>query len=382
MTFSAFKYSIINHIALFIIIIPLLFLCACSPTSSPQNKATNNIFRHAQNIYSAPGSNRVTVYFNWGTQSDSITYILSDSLISNLQSHERHIPTPLSRVVALSTTHVAMLQEINEIESIVVVCDYYRISNKRIWQKHRADSLADLGVSMHVNHETLIKTQADAIFKSAFSAHDFKNDKVLHTLNTPLIYTYSWHEQTPLARAEWILFFGMLYNKFELADSIFSAIELEYTRIQERVSAEHTKPLVLSGDMVQDVWYMPGGKSYMASFIKDAGGNYVFSENTETGSVPLNFEYVLQNSRNATYWIGAQAENIKELQEKNPLYATLPVFSSGNCYSYYAQTNEHGGNNYWEQGYVRPDIVLADIVRILHPEILPQHSLVFYKNLE
>ena len=174
----------------------------------------------------------------------------------------------------------------------------------------------------------------------------------------------------------------MLYNKFNVADSLFRSIESEYFRLQKLANAEQEKPIVVAGDMVQDVWYMPGGNSYMASFIKDAGGKYVFSENEETGSVPLSFEYVLELSQHAEYWIGAQAHNLADLRLANNLYEKLPVFFGGHCYSYYSQTNDYGGNNYWEHGYVRPDIVLADIVRILHPQILPNHSLVFYKNLE
>ena len=178
---------------LYMLVLGIMLFFACSSSPSVQSSLSKNIFRYAKNIYSAPGSNKVTVYFNWGTQCDSITYVLGDTVLSEVASHERVVLVPLKRVAALSTTHIAMLQEINEIESVVGVCDYYRMSNTRLWQKFFADSLADLGMSMHVNQESLVQIKADAIFKVAFSAHDFKNDDFLHSLNIPLIYTYSWH---------------------------------------------------------------------------------------------------------------------------------------------------------------------------------------------
>lgn len=365
-------------------LIPLFLFCiSCTQPQTASYTVTQNIFRYATNISADTSSNTITIYISFGQQQDSIVYRLTkEGRTRRLQRNVFQIAVPLQNVATLSTGHIAMLHELGLTEHINGVCDYFRMSNTRLWEKYHADSLQDLGTSMNVNQELLLALRPDAIFKDAFSASDLKNDEIFHATHIPIIYTYSWHEKTPLARAEWILLFGMLFDKLTCADSVFRQIESDYTALVQKAESIETKPLVLAGDMVKSSWYMPGGQSYIARFIEDAGGRYVFSENTSTGSVPISFEHVLTIAHSADVWIGAQGTSYEEMLSTQKQYSLLPVFQKRQVYNYYALTNEFGGNDYWETGYVRPDIVLADILKIFHPDSLPEHDLVFYKALE
>ncbi|MDA3882757.1 MAG: ABC transporter substrate-binding protein [Bacteroidales bacterium] len=367
------------------IIVFFTIIASCSNQQQTSTHHADNIFTHAKNIYSAKGSNRVTIYFSWNSHRDSLVYILTDSSSSNNNKKQNkgiHITTPLSQVAALSTTHIGMIHELEKTESIRGICDYFRISNPAILQKYYNNEITDLGSSMNLNKESIITLKPDAIFKVAFNAEDIKENALFQKINIPIIYTYSWHEKTPLARAEWIKFFGMLYNCRDKADSIFNQVEKRYLELQALADTITHKPQILAGDMIKDTWYMPGGESYFGNYICDAGGNYIFSHDSSTGSVPINIEKVLEISKDAHIWVGVQTESYADLQSKSKTYSHLHAFQKHNCYNYFARTNGDGGNDYWETGFVRPDIVLADLIHIFHPDILPNHSLVFYKKLE
>jgi iron complex transport system substrate-binding protein len=275
-----------------------------------------------------------------------------------------------------------MIHELGKTESIRGICDYYRISNSEVLQGYFNNDITDVGSSMNLNKESIITLKPEAIFKVAFNAEDIKENALFQKINIPIIYTYSWQEKTPLARAEWLKFFGMLYNCRERADSIFNLVEKQYLELQALADTISHKPQILAGDMIKDTWYMPGGESYFGNYIRDAGGDYIFSHDSSTGSVPINIEKVLEISKQAHIWVGVQTEKYADLESKSTTYSHLPAFQKQNCYNYFARTNGKGGNDYWETGFVRPDIVLADLIHIFHPEILPEHSLVFYKKLE
>jgi len=374
----------INKILISIFFSSLFISCKSGSNNEIANSG-NNIFKYAQNISHIKGSNEIIIRFNWDGKNDSITYIMvpNDSKEKSIPNKKIfYIKTPINSVAALSTTHIAMINEINEIETISGTCDYFRMSNKRLWEKYKSGELTDLGTSMDVNQEKLIDLECDAVFKTAFSSANFKKDEIFHSIGIPIIYTYSWHEKSPLARAEWIKLFGLLYNESEKADSVFNDIETKYIAIANKAKSIAAKPKVLAGDLIKDTWHMPGGDSYVAKFIEDAGGDFVYAQSEGTGSIPLNFENVIEMSEQVDVWIGAKALTYKELFESDSRYKLLQVCTNKNAYNKNKQDNGTGGNNIWEEGYIRPDIILADLFSIIHPEEVPNYELQFYKKIE
>ena len=199
----------------------------------------------------------------------------------------------------------------------------------------------------------------------------------------PVIYNADWTEKHPLGKAEWIKFFGALFGKQKEADSIFKVIELEYFAAMELARKAKTKPTVLSGAMYKDVWYMPQGDSWAAQFIADANGEYLWKETEGTGSLSMSLESVLDKGKDADFWIGpGQFVTVAQFEEAHPVYTEFRALKNGNVYTFTANKGETGGVLYYELAPNRPDIVLKDIIKILHPELLPDHQLYFFTQVE
>jgi iron complex transport system substrate-binding protein len=140
----------------------------------------------------------------------------------------------------------------------------------------------------------------------------------------------------------------------------------------------------MAGMSWEGTWYVPGGESFVAEFIEDAGGSYVWADVNDTGSVTYDFESVFNRSQDAEYWLSDDMtlNDMSDLEAQNPLFLNFRAAQSGNVYSSYGKVNQGGGNDYYESGLVHPDIILEDLISIFHPELLPEHELVYYKHLE
>lgn len=356
-----------KRLAFLIAIGSLFYSCQNTSVETSQTSSlqSDNIFKYAQNIYSRPGSDTVTVYFSWGDTRDSAVYCIGASARS---------------IAALSTTDIAMLSEIGEIERISGVCDPFRISNDQVRKRVTDGAITNVGSSMEVNMESLVALQPDLVISSAYSKADLQKYQVLQ--NIPVVFTMSWQENSPLARVEWIKFIGLLVGEYEKADSVFRVIEEKYIAAKSLAEKAGKKPKVLAGAAANDVWYMPGGQSYVAAFIADAGGDFVGKNDEHSGSVVMNFEQVLATTQDADLWIGSDERTAKELEGNNKNYALLSVFKSGNIYHRCKRCTPEGGNDYWEYGYVRPDLVLKDYIWAIHPELMPEYESVFFEKIK
>lgn len=339
--------------------------CSCKNTSNNDSKTYSqkeSIFKYAKNVYACPESDTVIVYFSWDNTRDSIIY---------------RIPQNVNSIAAFSTTDIAMLSELGAVDKITGVCDYFRISNTEVQQRYKQGLIQNVGTCMEVNIESLIALNPDIVISSAYSRADFERYK---QIKKPVIFTMSWQENSPLARLEWIKFIGILIGEYNKADSIFTSIEQKYIALTNKTKSVN-KPLVLAGAASGDIWYLPGGESYVARFIADAGGEFIGENDNHTGSIVVNFENILQQSQNADFWIGCDERTYQELDANNKNYKLLPVYQKQTIYNRSKRTNAQGGNDYWEYGYVRPDLVLADYIRIIHPNLLPNYETTFFDKV-
>jgi iron complex transport system substrate-binding protein len=192
-----------------------------------------------------------------------------------------------------------------------------------------------------------------------------------------------WNEETALGKAEWIKFFGALYGKQKRANKIFSTIETDYLKTLEIAKLAKTTPTILAGDMFEDRWYLPKGTSWGSQLLKQANGNYLWHETKGTGSLSLSFETVYEKAATANIWItSGQFSSLKEMSDSNPHYKKFNAFRNKNVYSFSRKKGETGGILYYELAPNRPDIVLKDIVKILHPELLPSYEPFFFEKLK
>ena len=207
--------------------------------------------------------------------------------------------------------------------------------------------------------------------------------KKIKELGMPVVLNAEYLEKHPLGRAEWIKFMALFFNKEKEADSAFQFIEKEYLTTQALAGKNSSRPTVLSGIVYGDAWFMPGGKNYAAQLLNDAGCNYLWKETESNGFLEISFESVFAKAKDADLWIGVGSyKSLKEIEASEKRYALFKPFKEKNIYSFNARQGAKGGSEFLELGYLRPDLILKDLVKIAHPELLKNHQLYFYKKLE
>lgn len=291
------------------------------------------------------------------------------------------IQTPVKEVVCFSTSHIPFLEMIGEQESLTGFPQTDFISSPLTRERIEAGKVKDIGPDTGFNPEILLELHPQLVFAYSMGQNLTKYE-LLENAGIPVALNYDYLEEHPLGRAEWIKFIAAFYDKEELADSVFNKIKSDYLDLKNRTASIQNKPRVFSGNLYGDIWYMPGGKSWPATFIKDAGGDFLWKEDTSYGSLELSFEVVLEKAMDGDFWINAGSfKSLSEIKDMDLRYGRFKAFKEQKIFNYHAKSGAKGGILYLELGYARPDIILADLIKILHPELLPEHNLFFYKQL-
>ena len=292
------------------------------------------------------------------------------------------IATPIEHLVVTSTTHIPALEALNGLDLLTGFPDTKYISSMPARQLISEGKIKELGNNESLNTEMLLEMQPDVIVGFAIDNTNATYD-LLQKAGIPVLFNGDWMEQSPLGKAEWIKFFGVLLNKQELAEQLFNDIESNYNRIKQLAKKGTGKPTVLSGALYKDIWYLPAGESWAAQFIRDANARYLWSDTKGTGSLSLSLETVLEKGKTAEFWVSpSQFKTYKELSESNSHYEEFDAFKSKNIHTYSATTGPTGGLLFFELGPQRPDLILQDLVHIFHPELLPNHVPFFFKPLQ
>ncbi len=257
------------------------------------------------------------------------------------------------------------------------------ISSKKIRKLIDNGHIKELGKENSINTEILLEIHPELVVGFSTGKTN-KTYNAIEQAGIPVILNADWLEETPLGRAEWIKFFGTLYNENKKADSIFTSIESNYLQAKEIAKKATTQPTILSGAiMSKDIWNLPTGKSFVAQFLADANLNYLWKESKGRGSLSLSFESVFEKGKNADFWISpGYFSSKKQLLESNQHYAEFKAFKNDKIYSPTIKKGKTGGAIYFELAPTRPDLVLKDIIKITHPELLPNYKLVFFEKLK
>ena len=239
-----------------------------------------------------------------------------------------------------------------------------------------------MGKEENINTEVLLDLNPEMLVGFSLNSNNkmFEN---IEKAGIPVLLNGDWLEETPLGRAEWLKFFGVLFNKEKLADSIFNAIAKDYNEAVLLVKEAKTKPTILSGVQFKDVWNLPAGKSFVAKLFKDANTEYLWAESEGKGSLSLSFESVFEKGQKADLWISpGHYKSYTQLKEANQHYMQFDAFNNKQIYSFNNKMGENGGVLYYELAPIQPHIVLKDIIKIAHPEILPDYVPYFLEKLQ
>lgn len=316
---------------------------------------------------------------------DILTYWLIDAS-AEIPAHDSHIKiikTPIKSIVCTSTTHIPLLDYLNESAALVGFPTTDYISSQKMRSRIDSGYVSDLGVDKGLNIEKLAALSPDMVMAYTMTG-DYGQFKSIEDLGTPVVMNAEYLEEHPLGRAEWIKYMALFFDKELMADSIFSVIENQYLETKSKVDElADTKPTVMSGIVYGDAWFMPAGQNYAAKLLRDAGFHYLWSDDTTTGYLQLPFELVYEKANQADYWIGVGAFNsLEEIANSDKRYKNFNAFQRGKVYTYNVRIGAKGGSEFLELGYLRPDIILEDLVKIAHPQILTDNLLFFHKQLE
>ncbi|CAA0257166.1 ABC transporter substrate-binding protein [Tenacibaculum maritimum] len=293
------------------------------------------------------------------------------------------IKVPINKVIVTSTTHIPMLELLQKETTIVGFPHTKYISSEKTRELIARGAIKDIGKEHSLNTEILIDLHPDLVV--GFSVNSI--NKAYTTIERSGIKTImngDWLEETPLGRAEWIKFFGVLFDEQKRADSIFNVIEKNYTKAKSIAKNAVRKPSILSGAIMnKDIWNLPAGNSFVAQYLKDANTNYLWSDTKGKGSLSLSFETILDKGKNADYWISpGYFSSTKQLLASNQHYGEFNAFKTNNIYTSNLKKGASGGILYFELGPTRPDLVLKDIIKIAHPNLLPEYNFTFFQKIK
>lgn len=291
------------------------------------------------------------------------------------------VGTPVSSVVCTSTTHIPMLDYLGESAALSGFPTLDYISSASMRSRIDQGLIEELGVDEALNIEGLVNLKPEMVMAYSLSG-DLGQFGLIKEAGIPVILNAEYLEKHPLGRAEWIKLAGVIFDKQNEADSVFRFIEEEYNKTKAIADMVDEKPTVLSGIVYGDSWYLPGGKNYASTLLADAGFEFFWSSDSTSAFVPLSFESVFEQAYDAEFWIGvASFKTLQEIAGTDSRYSQFRAYKQGNVFSYNKRIGATGGSEFLELGYLRPDLILKDLVKIGHPSLLPEHQLFFHFQL-
>ena len=285
-----------------------------------------------------------------------------------------------SRIVAMSSTHIAMLDAVGEAGRVVGVSGIDYISNPVI--SVNRDSIGDVGYEGNINYELLISLDPDLVLLYGVNGASSMEGK-LNELGIPFMYVGDYLEESPLGKAEWMVALSEVVGKRTEGEQVFGGIPVRYNDLKKRVAdTVLDAPSVMLNTPYGDSWFMPSTESYVARLVKDAGGDYIYKKNTGNASLPIDLEEAYKLTSEADMWLNVgMANTLDELRTSCPKFSDTRCFRNGSVWNNNLKTNAAGGNDYYESAVVNPDILLRDLVKIFHPELV-EEDFVYYKQLK
>lgn len=332
----------------------------------------------------------ITISNPWKDAKTGFKYVLVQcgtpapkDIQKNIQNSQI-ITVPVNSIVSLSTTHLPHLAKLGVVDKLVGVSDTKTVNTSEVVEKIKAGKIVNVGNNASVNVEKILELNPD--LTTTYGTGNTQSDSYSKLLEAGLKVAINaeYMEDSPLGRSEWLKFTALFFNKEKEAEQLFEEVAKKYDAIATKAKAVKLRPSVFVGFNFKGTWYMPGGNSYAAKYLDDAGANYLWSNEKSSESLPLSFEAIIDRATNADFWLNfSQKWKVKqEILAEDGRYGDFKAVKNGNLFNNNLRVNEGGGNDYWEGGISNPDLVLSDLIKIFHPEILPKHELVFYRRVD
>ena len=362
----------------------VLLLSACGGRSKTSSVFNGEIIplKYAENLKLIKGDGYTEAVLRnpWDTTSVLHTYLLidKDSKIPEHLPKGTIVRTPLSKTLVYTAVHCNLIKELDAIKSIGGICELQYIKVPEIVEGCQNGTIVNAGEGTNPDIEKIIDLHPDALLLSPYENSGGHGQ--VEKLKIPIIECADYMETSALGSAEWIRFYGMLFGKEALADSIFAIVEKNYNELKTLAASQTPKPKVMCELKSGSAWYVPGGRSTTGKLYMDAGGDYLFSHYPNSGAVPLSFETVFEKAEDADVWLLKynQPED-KTLESIRKDYSPYAQFKA------YKKKQVYGCNSayktYYEDFPFHPDKVLKDLIKIFHPSLFPEYELKYFRNL-
>ncbi len=341
--------------------------------------------RYAKGFRITPfdGGEIIELYNPWKNNEILRTYVLvprSNYLPKDLPENAIIVRTPVRSIALFSNTQIGPLVSLGLADKIVGMTRANKVYNPDLYAKVLKGEIVSLGGAhnKNIDIERILELEPDLIILSAFN--EVKSGETrLEDMGLKLAYALNWMETTPLGRAEWIKFVAAFFEKGFKANAIFDEVETNYLNLKELAVHAKRKTNVLLGWSYKGTWFVPGGQNYLVSYLRDAGANYFLFDDDTRGNIPMSVESVLDECQNADMWIyPGMCKSMNEVENGGEIFTQFKAYQKGEVYNIYKRKSQYGGSDWWEKGCVRPDIVLKDFIKVLHPELLSKQDSTYF----
>lgn len=362
----------------------LIFLClSCSQNSPVQSQEPKQDESYQILPLKWAKNFRVKVYKTYKKvellENNSVyqSVILSNTT-QDLPPNLPHLKTPLTQIASASCVYTKIFEVLGALESIKGIDKLQFQFSDEIVTYVEKNHILEFGSGESLKTEDLFVLNPEVLFTWSSNQTNQQINKLIK-LGIPVVFASSYLENHPLARAEWIKFFALFINKDAEAEQYFNSIESNYLRLKEKSTLKQELALVNAPYSGQ--WYLPTGNSYMGNLLKDANFKLHLQGSTSTGAKAFTLENIIANHENAKYWINpSHYESLSQIENTDTRFNQLNAFHQKNVYNAIKRKRLNGGNDYWEQGVLRPDLILKDLNHIYKGS--PSDSLYFFTKLD
>jgi len=258
------------------------------------------------------------------------------------------------------------------------------VSNARVRKMIEGGLVREIGYDNNINNELIATLDPDVVFAYGIGPESAGYLSKLQEAGIPVLFISDYLETDPLARAEWLKVFGLIYNREAEAEHSFELIAGEYELLRQMIiELVEDRPVIMSGLPYKDTWFVSPGNSYISKIIHDAGGEYLWKDQISDISMPMSLESVYIKSQEADIWINSgSALSIEDILSIDPRLANLPPVLNGKVFNNMKALSHTGGNAYWESGVLEPQAVLKDLASIFHPGLFPGYDPCYYIRLD
>ncbi|NJK78936.1 MAG: ABC transporter substrate-binding protein [Chloroflexaceae bacterium] len=293
------------------------------------------------------------------------------------------IEVPVNSMISMSTTYLPHFEALEVLDRLTGVDNADFIYSPAVLDALATANVPTVGSGPDLDLERVLDIEPNVVMTFAIGSPDTDTHPQLTAAGVPVVINADYMETSPLGRAEWVKFTAALFNRERSAENLFERVAEEYNDLAALADTAEQRPTVFTEAPFQGIWYLPGGESYAATLLADAGAAYLWAEDASTGSLALDFEVVYEQALTADYWLNPGIwTSREEMLEADERFGDFAAFQNGNVYNATSRTTPAGGNDYREGGVLNPQLILADLISIFHPDLLPDHELFYFERVQ